>query len=120
MTNTRDKIQPGWTLTNAFLGGTMPAIIVIVDADGLPVWYFVHGKSADQFGMTSVEWLPNGHVLIGNASAEPRARGRSGSQHRLGRPDGRHTGRARTTPARLRPATTWWSANRTPPRASRS
>ena len=51
--------------------GTMPAIIVMVDADGLPVWYFVHGKSADQFGMTSVEWLPNGHVLIGNASAEP-------------------------------------------------
>ena len=71
VTNARDKVQPGWTLTNAFLGGTMPAIIVMVDADGLPVWYFVHGKSADQFGMTSVEWLSNGHVLIGNASAEP-------------------------------------------------
>ena len=71
VTNARDKIQPGWTLMNAFLGGTMPAIIVMVDADGLPVWYFVHGKSADQFGMTSVEWLSNGHVLIGNASAEP-------------------------------------------------
>jgi hypothetical protein len=71
VTNVRDKIQPGWTLTNAFLGGTVPAIIVMVDADGLPVWYFVHGKSADQFGMTSVEWLSNGHVLIGNASAEP-------------------------------------------------
>jgi len=71
VTKTTDKIQPGWTLTNAFLGGTMPAIIVMVDADGLPVWYFVHGKTADQFGMTSVEWLPNGNVLIGNASSEP-------------------------------------------------
>jgi hypothetical protein len=71
VTKTHDKIQPGWTATNAFLGGSMPAIIVMLDEDGLPVWYFVHGKTADQFGMTSVEWLPDGHVLIGNASAEP-------------------------------------------------
>ena len=71
MTNTRDKMQPGWTLTNIYGGGTTPAIIVIVDDDGMPVWYFVHGKTADQFGMTSTDWLPNGHVLIGNASAEP-------------------------------------------------
>ena len=71
VTNTRDKMQPGWTLTNVFPGGTAPAIIVMVDADGMPVWYFVHGKTADQFGMTSTEWLSNGHILIGNASAEP-------------------------------------------------
>ncbi len=71
ITNTRAKMQPGWTLTNVFTGGTAPAIIVIVDADGIPVWYFVHGRTADMFGMTSTEWLPNGHILIGNASAEP-------------------------------------------------
>jgi len=71
VTNMRDKMQPGWTLTNIFTGGSAPAIIVIVDADGIPVWYFVHGKTADQFGMTSTAWLPNGHILIGNASAEP-------------------------------------------------
>jgi len=70
------KMQPGWTLTNYHVGGssnlsTSPAIIVIVDEEGLPVWYFVHGDSADQFGMTSTDWLPNGHILIGNASAEP-------------------------------------------------
>ena len=64
-------MQPGWTLTNLYTGGSAPAIIAIVDADGIPVWYFVHGKTADQFGMTSTAWLPNGHILIGNASAEP-------------------------------------------------
>jgi len=71
LTNTRAKMQPGWTLTNVWPGGSAPAIIVIVDADALPVWYFVHGRGADQFGMTSTQWLPNQHVLIGNASTEP-------------------------------------------------
>ena len=71
LTNTRAKMQPGWTLTNVWPGGSAPAIIVIVDADALPVWYFVHGRGADQFGMTSTQWLPNQHILIGNASTEP-------------------------------------------------
>ena len=44
---------------------------MIVDADGNPVWYFVHGKTSDQFGMTSTVFLPNNRILIGNASAEP-------------------------------------------------
>jgi hypothetical protein len=72
------KMQPGWTLTNYQIGSstssntsTVPGVIVIVDAQGLPVWYFVHGTTADQYGMTSTDWLPNGHVLMGNASAEP-------------------------------------------------
>lgn len=72
----REKMQPGWTLTNYHVGGssnfsTSPAIIALLDEEGAVVWYFVHGDTADQFGMTSTEWLPNGHVLIGNASAEP-------------------------------------------------
>jgi len=72
----RDKMQAGWTLTNLHVGGssnfsTSPAIISMLDEEGAVVWYFVHGDSADQFGMTSTDWLPNGHVLIGNASAEP-------------------------------------------------
>ncbi len=71
-----DKMQPGWTLTNLHVGGssnfsTEPAHIVILDEEGLPVWYFIHGTTADQFGMTSTEWLPNGNILIGNASSEP-------------------------------------------------
>jgi len=72
VTNTRAKVQPGWTLTNIFVGsGTAPGIMVIVDADGIPVWYFVNGKTADQFGATSTTWLPNGRIVIGTASAEP-------------------------------------------------
>jgi len=72
VTDQRQKMQPGWTLTNFWVGsGNAPGIIVIVDEDAIPVWYYVHGKTADQYGMTSTDWLPNGHVLIGNASAEP-------------------------------------------------
>jgi hypothetical protein len=67
----REKMLPGWTLTNYYLGGSSPAVIVIVDEEGVPIWYFVHGTTSDQFGMTSTAWLPNGRVLVGNASAEP-------------------------------------------------
>lgn len=71
-----DKMQAGWTLTNYQVGGssnfsTSPAIIAILDEEGYVIWYFVHGTTADQFGMTSTDWLGNGHVLIGNASQEP-------------------------------------------------
>jgi hypothetical protein len=70
--NSVEKMQPGWTLTNYFVGsGNQPGIVLILDEEGLPVWYYVHGTTQDQFGMTSTEWLPNGHVLVGNASAEP-------------------------------------------------
>jgi len=74
--NEPEKMQPGWTLMNYQVGGsssfsTSPCIVLIVDEEGIPVWYFVHGDSADQFGMTSTDWLPNGNILIGNASAEP-------------------------------------------------
>jgi hypothetical protein len=76
VTNEPDKMQPGWTLTNYQVGGssntsTQPGIIVIVDEQAIPVWYYVHGTTADQYGMTSTDFLPNGHVLVGNASAEP-------------------------------------------------
>ena len=96
--NTPDKMQPGWTLTNYQIGGssstsTSPGIIVIVDAGGIPVWYYVHGTTADQFGMTSTDWLPNGHVLVGNASAEPPRRGRPRGQHHLEGPHRRQPGR---------------------------
>ncbi len=72
----RAKMQPGWTLTNYQVGGssnfsTSPGIMVIVDDDGIPVWYFVHGDTPDQFGMTSIDWLGDGRILVGNASAEP-------------------------------------------------
>lgn len=73
-----DAMQPGWTLTNVQVGNdgassnsVVPGLVVIVDEQALPVWYFVHGATADQFGITSTEQLPNGNILVGNASAEP-------------------------------------------------
>jgi hypothetical protein len=71
VTNEPDKMQPGWTLTNLHIGSTNPGIIAIVDEQGFVVWYYVHGTTADQFGMTSTDFLPNNHVLVGNASSEP-------------------------------------------------
>ncbi len=70
VTKTTDKIQPGWTLMNAYLNGTAPGLMVIVDVDGLPVWYYVNGTTNDGFGATSVDFVSN-HVLIGPASSEP-------------------------------------------------
>jgi hypothetical protein len=71
VTTGSSKMQPGWTLTNIKLSSSSPGIIVILDEQALPVWYYVHGTTPDQYGMTSTDWLPNQHVLVGNASAEP-------------------------------------------------
>jgi hypothetical protein len=70
--NQLDKMQPGWTLTNYFVGsGSQPGIMLILDEEAIPVWYYVHGTGGDQFGMTSTVFLPNGNVLVGNAAPEP-------------------------------------------------
>src|SRR4029078_10788434 len=63
-TKTTDKMQPCWTLMNAYLNATAPGLMVIVDVDGLPVWYYVNGTTNDGFGATSVDFVSN-HVLIG-------------------------------------------------------
>ncbi|HWP04753.1 MAG TPA: aryl-sulfate sulfotransferase [Polyangiaceae bacterium] len=70
--NEVEKMQPGWTLTNYFVGsGNQPGIMLILDEEAIPVWYYVHGTGGDQFGMTSTVFLPNGNVLVGNAAPEP-------------------------------------------------
>lgn len=66
-----NKKQPGWTLTNFWDGGNSPAVALILDEQGVPVWFYVHGTGNDQYGMTSTDWLPDTHILIGNASSEP-------------------------------------------------
>jgi Arylsulfotransferase (ASST) len=48
-----------------------PAIIVMYDAAGDPVWYHMHGKNADSRGDVSADLLENNHVLIGPTSGEP-------------------------------------------------
>ncbi len=79
----KSKIQPGWTLMNIQKGdGTAtaksqhPSQAVMYDADGKPVWYYIHGKSVDRGGAIPVELTDKG-VLLGSVldanavSAEP-------------------------------------------------
>lgn len=64
-----EAVQAGWTLTNLMSGG--PAVAIMFDMEGEPVWYYINGTSNDQRGDVSVDLLENGHVLIGPAPGEP-------------------------------------------------
>lgn len=68
--------EPGWTLTNLMAGGSgfssqSPAVAVIYDHEGNPVWYYINGDSPDSRGDISVDYLSNGNILIGPAPGEP-------------------------------------------------
>jgi hypothetical protein len=61
----------GWTLTNVQEGSkTQPSMIVMYDEAGLPVWYFIHGTTADTRGDIPAT-LSDGLVLIGATIEEP-------------------------------------------------
>jgi len=62
--------ESGWTLTNVQEGSkTKPSMIVMYDEAGLPVWYFIHGPSADTRGDVPAT-LNAGLVLIGATAGE--------------------------------------------------
>ena len=70
--------QDGWTLVNVTpetgrqgFNGTVPGIITMYDMEGLPVWYFVNGSTADVRGDVSALMLPDHHLLLGPSSGEP-------------------------------------------------
>jgi hypothetical protein len=60
----------GWTLTNIMPATSGPAIAVMYDQNGLPVWYFVHGTHADSRGDVDTK-LVGSSVLVGPTSGEP-------------------------------------------------
>lgn len=62
------SLQDGWTLTNLMNGG--PAVIVMYDMQGEPVWYYINGKSNDSRGDVSADLVDGDHVLIGPAPGE--------------------------------------------------
>jgi Arylsulfotransferase (ASST) len=62
-------LQDGWTLTNLMNNG--PAVIVMYDMAGEPVWYYVNGDSSDQRGDVSADLVDGNHILIGPAPGEP-------------------------------------------------
>ena len=64
--------QRGWTLTNIQTSSfSAPALAVMYDEKGLPVWYFVQGTSGDTRGDVATELLPSNTVLVGPTSGEP-------------------------------------------------
>lgn len=72
------RSQRGWTLTNAHTlrhndqnASGRPELILMVDEQGAPVWYFEHGPSASPRGDVSADFLPNGNVLVGATATEP-------------------------------------------------
>jgi hypothetical protein len=75
--NEPEGSQSGWTLMNIMVGSgggfgsSSPAIIVMYDELGLPVWYYVNGESADGRGDISADMTSDGNVLIGPAPGEP-------------------------------------------------
>ncbi|HEV8547772.1 MAG TPA: aryl-sulfate sulfotransferase [Polyangiaceae bacterium] len=62
--------QKGWLLTN-IQGSNSPALAVMYDEKGLPVWYFVHGTQADQRGDVTTELLASNTVLVGPTNGQP-------------------------------------------------
>ena len=64
--------QKGWLLTNIQPASlSSPAIAVMYDEQGVPVWYFVQGTHGDTRGDVATELLPSNTVLVGPTSGEP-------------------------------------------------
>lgn len=66
------EVAPGYTLTNFWDSGQSPTIALIVDAEGIPVWFVQNGTARDQFGATSTEITPDGTILMGPHSEPAR------------------------------------------------
>jgi hypothetical protein len=69
--NDATKVQPGWTLMNIIKASSPsspvsndPAMAVIYDATGQPVWYYIDGTSPDYGGATAT-YLTDKGILIG-------------------------------------------------------
>ena len=62
--------QVGWTLTNIMPSRSGPANAVMYDQNGLPVWYYIHGTTADARGDVSTDFI-GGSVIVGPTSGEP-------------------------------------------------
>lgn len=78
LANNKVRSQPGWTLMNVQVGdgdwiplSDYPAMVVMYDHDGLPVWYYTNGTTIDRGGAVSTEFLDNNNILIGPTNGEP-------------------------------------------------
>jgi hypothetical protein len=67
-------VHPGWTLTNIWggdpaRGTSTPAVLVMYDSDGSPVWYHINGTTPELRGDVSVDLIGDS-ILIGPTSYE--------------------------------------------------
>jgi hypothetical protein len=74
--NDTTKAQPGWTLMNVIKGKSgsaplsdYPAMAIMYDATGQPVWYYIDGTAKDYGGAVST-YLTDKGVLIGPVMAQ--------------------------------------------------
>jgi hypothetical protein len=71
----------GWTLTNMEIdagsngaSAQLPAVFIMVDEEGLPVWYYIDGTTPDVRGDIAVEVQPDDSVIVGPAPGESAKR----------------------------------------------
>jgi len=63
------RVQPGWTLTNILVGEALyPATAVMLDDEGLPVWYHVDGEDPARLDF-EVTLVDGDRVLFGGSVA---------------------------------------------------
>ncbi len=81
--NDTTKSQPGWTLMNIVIGGSAtapisnyPAAVVMYDATGQPVWYYIDGTTND-FGGAIATYLTDKGVFIGPVVGQASGTGES-------------------------------------------
>ena len=81
--NDTTNTQPGWTLMNILRASSPsapvsndPAVAVICDATGQPVWYYIDGTSAD-YGGSTASYLTDSGILIGPVYAGNGSTGES-------------------------------------------
>jgi hypothetical protein len=81
--NDTTKTQPGWTLMNILKASSPsapvsndPAMAVIYDATGQPVWYYIDGTSKEYGGSTAT-YLTDKGILIGPIYAGSGSSGES-------------------------------------------
>ena len=67
--------QVGWTLTNFSHSSSPPAVIVMYDEYGVPVWYYVNGDEGDRLGDIDTRLLPNGNILVYSNGGRANQRG---------------------------------------------
>ncbi len=65
-----DSLEPGWVLTNVMTGSRGPAIVELLDEDGIVVWYYI--RDGDSAGADiQASWIPESREVLVGPNVEP-------------------------------------------------